>query len=163
MTVFDYLVLSIVAASLLLGVWRGVVGEIIALVAWVLAFFAANWWGALLAGGFTTAIADPTIRLVAGWVAVFMATLVLMALLRLTMSRLIKALGMTLSDRLLGVIFGVARGLVIVLILVAVGGMTALPKEKWWSEAYFAAPLETAVLASKSWLPSDVAKRIRFG
>jgi membrane protein required for colicin V production len=41
--------------------------------------------------------------------------------------------------------------------------MTALPKEKWWSEAYFSAPLETAVLASKPWLPSDVAKRIRFG
>ena len=162
MTVFDYLVLLIVAASLLLGMWRGVVGEIIALVAWVLAFFAAKWWGTPLAQWFT-AISDPTLRIVAGWVAVFMATLVVMALLRLTVHSLIKALGMTLSDRLLGLLFGVARGLAIVLLLVAVGGMTALPKEKWWSEAYFAAPLETAVLASKPWLPSDVAKRIRFG
>jgi membrane protein required for colicin V production len=162
MTVFDYLVLLIVATSLLLGMWRGVVGEIIALVAWVLAFFAAKWWGTPLAHWFT-AISDPTLRIVAGWVAVFMATLVIMALLRLTVRSLIKALGMTLSDRLLGLLFGVARGLVIVLLLVAVGGMTALPKEKWWSEAYFAAPLETAVLASKPWLPSDVAKRIRFG
>jgi membrane protein required for colicin V production len=162
MTVFDYLVLLIVATSLLLGMWRGVVGEIIALVAWVLAFFAAKWWGTPLAHWFT-AIADPTLRIVAGWVAVFVATLVIMALLRLTVRSLIKALGMTLSDRLLGLLFGVARGLAIVLLLVAVGGMTALPKEKWWSEAYFAAPLETAVLASKPWLPSDVAKRIRFG
>ncbi|HRF10600.1 MAG: CvpA family protein [Candidatus Accumulibacter phosphatis] len=162
MTVFDYLVLLIVATSLLLGMWRGVVGEIIALVAWVLAFFAAKWWGTPLAHWFT-AISDPTLRIVAGWVAVFMATLVIMALLRLTVRSLIKALGMTLSDRLLGLLFGVARGLAIVLLLVAVGGMTALPKEKWWSEAYFAAPLETAVLASKPWLPSDVAKRIRFG
>ena len=162
MTVFDYLVLLIVATSLLLGMWRGVVGEIIALVAWVLAFFAAKWWGTPVAHWFT-AISDPTLRIVAGWVAVFMATLVIMALLRLTVRSLIKALGMTLSDRLLGLLFGVARGLAIVLLLVAVGGMTALPKEKWWSEAYFAAPLETAVLASKPWLPSDVAKRIRFG
>ena len=162
MTVFDYLVLLIVATSLLLGMWRGVVGELIALVAWVLAFFAAKWWGTPLAHWFT-AISDPTLRIVAGWVAVFMATLVIMALLRLTVRSLIKALGMTLSDRLLGLLFGVARGLAIVLLLVAVGGMTALPKEKWWSEAYFAAPLETAVLASKPWLPSDVAKRIRFG
>ncbi|EXI80540.1 MAG: colicin V production protein [Candidatus Accumulibacter sp. BA-94] len=92
-----------------------------------------------------------------------LTVLVGMALLRLVIRGLIKALGMTLSDRLLGVIFGVARGLVIVMILVAVGGMTALPKEKWWSEACFSAPLETAVLASKPWLPSDVAKRIRFG
>ena len=45
MTVFDYIVIAVVAASVLLGIWRGVVGEIIALVAWILAFFAARWWG----------------------------------------------------------------------------------------------------------------------
>jgi DedD protein len=56
-------------ASLLLGMWRGVVGEIIALVAWILAFFAASWWGAEAARLFI-AIADPTLRLVAGWVSV---------------------------------------------------------------------------------------------
>ncbi|EXI76615.1 MAG TPA: CvpA family protein [Candidatus Accumulibacter phosphatis] len=162
MTVFDYLVLIIIGASLLLGMWRGVVGEIIALVAWILAFFAARWWGGEAARLFV-AIDDPTLRLVTGWVSVAIAVLVGMAVLRLAIRGLIKALGMSLSDRILGVIFGVARGLVIVMILVAIGGMTALPKEKWWSEAYFAAPLETAVLASKPWLPSDVAKRIRFG
>ena len=51
---------------------------------------------------------------------------------------------------------------VIVLALVAVGGMTMVVKEKWWTEAYFSAPLETAVLASKPWLPSEIAKRIHF-
>ena len=162
MTVFDYLVLLIVATSLLLGMWRGVVGEIIALAAWVLALFAAKWWGTGLSQWFV-GIADPTLRTVAGWTVVFVAVLVAMALLRLALRGLIKALGMSLSDRLLGIIFGVVCGLVIVLILVALGGMTALPREKWWSEAYFAAPLETAVLASKPWLPADVAKRIRFG
>jgi membrane protein required for colicin V production len=108
-------------------------------------------------------ISDAALRGVAGWTAVFVAVLIVMAILRLALRGLIRALGMTLSDRLLGTLFGVARGVVIVMVLVAVGGMTALPKEKWWSEAYFAAPLETAVLASKPWLPSDVAKRIRFG
>jgi len=67
------------------------------------------------------------------------------------------------DHRLLGVIFGVARGLAIVLVLVALGGMTSLPREKWWSEAYLSPPLQTAVLASKPWLPAEVAKRIRFG
>ncbi|HNC51393.1 MAG TPA: CvpA family protein [Accumulibacter sp.] len=162
MTGFDYLVLVIVVASLLLGMWRGVVGEIIALVAWVLAFFAAKWWGTQVSVWFG-GIADPSLRLVAGWVAVFVGVLVAMALLRLAVRGLIRALGMSLSDRLLGIVFGLARGLLIVLILVAMGGMTALPKEKWWSDAYFAAPLETAVVAGKPWLPSDVAKRIRFG
>jgi len=85
-----------------------------------------------------------------------------MALLRLAVRGLLKALGLSLSDRLLGVVFGAVRGLAIVLVLVVVGGMTSLPKEKWWADAYFSAPLETAVLAGKPWLPVDVAKRIRF-
>ena len=162
MTAFDYVVVAIVVASAALGIWGGVVGEIIALAAWVLAFFAAKWWGAEGAGVFFTGIADPALRVVAAWVAVFVAVLVLMALLRLAVRGLLKALGLSLSDRLLGFLFGLARGLIIVLAIVAVGGMTSLPKEKWWGEAYFSAPLETAELASKPWLPPEVSKRIRF-
>ena len=163
MTAFDYVVVAIVSASVLLGVWRGVVGEVIALVAWVLAFFAAKWWGdevaqRVLAG----IIADPALRIVAAWVAVFVVVLLLMALLRLAVRGLLKALGLSPTDRLLGVIFGLARGLLIVLVLVAVGGMLSMAKERWWSDAYFSAPLETAVLAGKPWLPPEVAKRIRF-
>jgi membrane protein required for colicin V production len=162
MTAFDYVVIAILAASMVLGVWRGVVGEIIALVAWVLAFFAAKWWGAELAQAFFTGIADPALRIVAAWVVVFVAVLVIMAILRLAVHGLLKALGLSLSDRLLGFVFGAARGLIIVLALVAVGGMTMVPKEKWWSEAYLSAPLETAVLAGRHWLPPEVSKRIRF-
>lgn len=163
MTGFDYVVITIVLASVLLGVWRGVVGEIIALAAWVLAFFAAKWWGAEVAQLFFTGlIADPALRIVAAWVTVFVAVLILMALVRLAVRGLLKALGLSLSDRLLGIIFGLARGLIIVFVLVAVGGMTSVPKERWWREAYFSAPLETAVLAGMPWLPPEVSKRIRF-
>jgi len=163
MTAFDYVAMAIVAASVLLGVWRGVVGEVIALVAWVLAFFAARWWGSEVAQVvFGSVIADPALRIVAAWVTVFVVVLVVMALLRLAVHGLLKALGLSLTDRLLGVVFGLARGLLIVLVLVAVGGMLSMAKEKWWSDAYFSAPLETAVLAGKPWLPPEVAKRIRF-
>lgn len=162
MTAFDYVVLAILLASVVLGMWRGVVGEVIALAAWVLAFFAAKWWGDEAARLFFAGIADPFVRLVVAWVAIFVVVLVLMAIVRLAMRGLLKALGLSLSDRLLGVFFGAARGLAIVLALVTVGGMMSMAKEKWWSEAYFSAPLETAVLASKPWLPPDVAKRIRF-
>lgn len=162
MTVFDYIVIAVVAASVLLGIWRGVVGEIIALVAWILAFFAARWWGDEVANSVLNAISDPVLRLVAAWVLVFIVVLMLMALLRLAIRGLLKALGLSPTDRLLGMIFGVARGLVIVLALVVVGGMTMAAQQKWWVEAYFSAPLETAVMAGKPWLPQEIAKRIRF-
>ena len=162
MTGFDYIVIAIVMVSVVLGIWRGVVGEIIALVAWVLAFLAARMWGEEVARVFLARIADPAMRIVAAWVAVFVVVLVLMALLRLAVRGLLKALGLSLTDRLLGIVFGLARGLIIVLALVAVGGMTMVTKEKWWGDAYFSAPLETAVLAGKPWLPPEVSKRIRF-
>ncbi len=162
MTAFDYVVITIVAASVVIGLWRGVVGEIIALVAWVLAFFAAKWWSDDVARVLLTGINDPALRIVAAWVVVFVVVLLLMALLRLAVHGLLKALGLSITDRLLGILFGTARGLAIVLALVIVGGMTSVPKEKWWGEAYFSAPLETAVLAGRPWLPPEVSKRIRF-
>ena len=148
--------------SVALGVWRGVVGEVIALVAWILAFFAAKLFGAEVAQLFFSGIADPVMRLVAAWVAVFVVVLILMAVLRLAVRGMLKALGLSLTDRLLGIIFGLARAAIIVFVLVAVGGMTMVVKEKWWMDAYFSVPLETAVMASKPWLPPEVAKRIRF-
>ena len=162
MTPFDYAVLVILLASMALGAWRGVIGEIIAVAAWVLALRAARWWGETFALEPLSGIGDPVVRLVAAWVLIFVIILLLMALVRLAIRGLLKALGLRLSDRALGVMFGAARGGLIVLALVALGGMTSLSKEPWWSDAYLSAPLETAVLACKPWLPDDVAKRIRF-
>lgn len=161
MTAFDYGVIAIVLASLLLGLWRGLIGEVLALLAWILAALAAWQFGPEI-GPLMTAIADPGLRVLAGYAAVFCGVLVVLALVRLAIRGLLKALGLTAVDRLLGVFFGVARGVLIVLILVAVGGMTSAPKEPWWARAELAPPLETAVLALKPWLPPEAAKRIRF-
>lgn len=162
MSVFDYVVIGIVAASLLLGLWRGVVGELIALAAWVLAFFVAVEFGAEIGAAVFTGIADAGMRTLAGCAAVFIGVLIVMALVRLAASGLIKALGLSVSDRLLGLFFGVARGVLIAMVLVAIGGLTSAPRQSWWKEAMFSGPLETAVLAVKHWLPEDLAKRIRF-
>ena len=162
MTIFDYIIIAIVAVSVILGVWRGVVGEILALIAWGLAILAARWWGDEVANILVTVIAHPVLRLVAAWALIFIAVLILMALLRMAVSGLLKAIGLSPINRILGMVVGVVRGLLIVLLLVAVGGITMLPKERWWVEAYFSAPMETAVIASKPWLPPEVAQRIRF-
>jgi membrane protein required for colicin V production len=75
---------------------------------------------------------------------------------------MVKALGLSLSDRLLGMFFGLARGVLVVMALVAAGGLTSAPQQPWWKQATLAQPLETAVLVAKPWLPDDLAKRIRF-
>ena len=162
MAVFDYAVIGIVALSLVLGLWRGVVSELIALAAWVLAFMAAFEFGARSGQFLFAGIADPAIRALAGCALVFVGVLVAMALVRLAVHSMVKALGLSLSDRLLGMFFGLARGVLVVVALVAAGGLTSAPQQPWWKQATLAQPLETAVLAAKPWLPDDLAKRIRF-
>jgi membrane protein required for colicin V production len=162
MTLFDIVVLIIFLASTVLGAWRGVLGEIIAVAAWVLAFFAASWWGEEFARQLLAGIGDPVVRLVVAWVLIVVLVLLLMAVVRLAVRGLLKAVGLAPSDRALGVLFGAVRGGLIVLVLVALGGMLSLSGEKWWRGAYLSAPLETAVLACKPWLPPEIANRIRF-
>lgn len=162
MTAFDYAVLAIVGASVLLGLWRGVVSELLALAAWVAAFFVARHFGIEAGRLLSKWIADPQIAMAAGFAAVFVGVLLVFGIGRLVVSLMLRAVGLGLVDRMLGSVFGIARGLVIALVAVLLGGMTALPQQPWWREATFAPPLETAVIAAKPWLPADVAKRIRY-
>lgn len=163
MTAFDYAVLGILVASSLLGLWRGVVGEILALAAWIAAFFAARFFAADVAPVFGGLVPDGALRYVAGFATVFVGVLVIFAIGRLVAKLLLKAVGLGWTDRLLGALFGVGRGILIALLAVLLGGLTPLPKEDWWRGAWLAPPLETAVIAAKPWLPAHVAKRVRYG
>lgn len=162
MTVFDYVVIGVVGVSLLFGLWRGVVGEIIALLAWGLGVLAAIEFGGQVGQALFAGIADPAVRMLAGCVTVFIGVLVAMALIGMVIRRMVKALGLSVSDRLLGMVFGLVRGVLVVMVVVALGGMTSAPKQPWWRDATLSPPLETAVLVAKQWLPDDLAKRIRF-
>ena len=162
MTVFDYAVLTVIAASVLLGLWRGVMSELLALAAWIVAFLAARVFAAEVANGLAGQIPEPGLRLAAAYVVVFVGVLLVFAIARMLLSLLLKAVGLGLLDRLLGAAFGVLRGVLVVLAAVLVAGMTPLPKAVWWRDAMLAPPLETVIIAAKPWLPADAAKRIRY-
>ncbi len=162
MTAFDYAVLAVLAFSVVLGLWRGVVSEILALVAWLVAFFVARAQATEVANWLAAQIAEPALRLAAAYVLVVIAVLLVFAVLRLVLKFLIKAVGLGVLDRLLGGAFGALRGGLVVVVAVLVAGMTPLPTMEWWRAATLSPPLETAVLAAKPWLPADAAKRIRY-
>ncbi|MDD5298503.1 MAG: CvpA family protein [Rhodocyclaceae bacterium] len=162
MAAFDWAVLAVAGLSLLLGLWRGVVSEILSLAAWVAAFLAASNFAGLLALRLTGAFGDKSVAQVAGFVIIFVAVLVAFALVRFLAKRLLAAIGLGPLDRLLGAVFGLVRAAVVLVVLVMLGGLTSLPREPWWSEANLSPPLETAVLAVKPHLPQALAKKIRF-
>lgn len=162
MTVFDYGFLALVGIMTLLGLWRGLVSEVLALVAWILAFVLARAFGGEVGGLLGGVIADPFGRQVAGSILIFVGVLLLTGLVRFLLRELLKVAGLGLSDRFLGGCFGLVKGVFIALVLVMVGGMAGAAQARWWAGAYFAPPLETAVVAAKPWLPEAIAKRIRF-
>lgn len=162
MTVFDYVLLAIVAMSALVGLWRGLISEVVALLAWIVALGAAWLYATDVAVMFEGRIEEPAWRQVAGFALIFIGVLLLAAVLRFLLRELLRMAGMGPVDRMFGTFFGIARGLAIAFVLVLVGGMLGMAKEPWWADSLLAPPLETAVVASKPWLPDVVAERIRF-
>src|SRR6187431_2733673 len=115
MTIFDYAVLVIVGSSVVVSVMRGFVREVLALTGWVLAFFAANALSGTVAPWFAPIASNPSIRALAAFLAVFIATLIAASVLAIVASRTLKSAGLGLEDRLLGAFFGLARGVLIVM------------------------------------------------
>ena len=162
MTAFDFAVLAVLGLSLLLGLWRGLASEVLALGAWIVALLAGKMLAPEIAPLFGEWSREPALRVAAAFGVIAVMVLAVTAIARLLLSKLLRAIGLGPLDRFLGAAFGIARGGLIVMLLVLIGGMTTQPQEAWWREAKLAPPLETAALASKPWLPTEVAKRIRY-
>lgn len=161
MTWFDYAVLGVIGLSMIVGAFRGFVREVIALIGWVAAAIVASSVATQAAEWVPAAVSSPVARVALAFVIVFLAVVVVSALAGWLLSTLIKAAGLGLADRILGAIFGFARGALIVLVAVMLAGLTMLPREAFWRESVLIAPLETAVVAAKPLLPAELAQRVK--
>lgn len=145
-----------------MGAWRGIVSEVLALIAWIAAILAGRAFAHQLAPVFASWLKEAAWQYAAAFATIIVVVLVAVALLRYAVSKLLHAIGLGPLDRFLGALFGIVRGVLVVGLCVLIGGLTTLPQQAWWREARLAPPLETAVLASKPWLPPALAKRINY-
>lgn len=162
MTVFDYVVFAAVALSMALGAFRGVVREVMHLAGWVAAFVLATGYAPAASAFLPAEISHPGIRLAVGFVALFLATLLVAIGLSLLMGELVKSAGLRPADRVAGAGFGLLRGGVIVVIGVLLAGLTTLPRERFWKQALLSGPLEAVALQVVPLLPDEVARKIRY-
>jgi membrane protein required for colicin V production len=161
-TIFDYLVLFVLLASVIISTMRGLVKEILSLLSWVVAFVVANAYGATLAPMLPNIIPGAVVRLMVAFVALFLGVRILMGLLTLAVDGLIKAGGLSLADRGLGGLFGLARGIVIVLFAVILCGMTSIPQQDFWKHALLSPMAETGARTVKPFLPAALAQHVQF-
>lgn len=162
MTWLDFLVLTIVFASVLWGIYRGLVREAVSVAAWVLAFLGANLFAGPLGETLPEALPTPEIRVLAAFVLLFIAILAICTLLGRMLAKLVRVAGLGELDRSLGGVFGLARALLIVLAIALIAGLTALPRQPAWRNSVSGGLLAQAVLAFKPWLPRTFALRLRY-
>jgi membrane protein required for colicin V production len=161
-TIFDYLVIFVLVTSVIIGVVRGLVKEVLSLAGWVVAFVVANAYAAQLAQMLPAAVPGEVLRLILAFIALFIGARILMGLLSLALDALLDAGGLSMIDRLLGVVFGLARGLVIVLAGVILCGMTSLPQQPFWKEAMLSPYAEVGARMVKDFLPAAMAQHVNF-
>jgi membrane protein required for colicin V production len=163
MTWADYAILAVLGTSAVLSLFRGFVREALALVGWVVAFWAAMSFGDRVAGLLAAYIEAPSLRLGVSYVMVFVGVLILTALVVFLVGLLVDSTGLSATDRMLGVIFGLARGAVIVALLVLFAGFTAIPRDRWWRESILVPHFETLAIAVRDMLPPEVAEHLTYG
>jgi len=131
----DYAVLGIIAVSTLVGVIRGFIKEAFSLGVWAAAFLVAFQYSGALAMQLESQIALPSARTALAFSGLFLLVLLLGGLLTYLVGRLVESTGLSGTDRLLGGVFGSIRGLVLVIVLMLVAGLTPVPQDPWWQSS----------------------------
>ncbi len=132
----DWAIVAIVAVSALISIIRGFFREALSLVIWIAALVIAMTFHVRASVWLINLIETPSLRLVAAWVGLFVATLIVGGIINFLISQLVKATGLTGTDRFLGMLFGIARGLVVVLvILILLPQALPVNADPWWQES----------------------------
>lgn len=153
----DWALLGLVAISLLIGLWRGFIREVLDITVWALAFFIAFQFAGPVATLLDEQISVPSARTAVAFGGLFLGVLILGGLITWLISKLVEKTGLTGSDRMLGGMFGLLRGVLLVIALVLVAGFTPLPQDPWWEHSQ----VIQAVLPLADWAAGFLPDSVR--
>ena len=131
----DWGIVAIICISCLISLQRGFVKEALSLLTWIVAGTVAWMFGGALAEHLVDFIEIPSVRVIAGCGILFVATLVLGALVNFLISELVRVTGLSGTDRFLGMAFGAARGSLLVVILVGLISLAPVQQDSWWQKS----------------------------
>ncbi len=158
----DLLILGIVLLSAVISLVRGFVREAFSLAIWVLAFWVGWNFFRDLEVPLRAWIDSPTARLGIAFAALMIATLIVGGLVNFLLIQLVERTGMSGTDRLIGMVFGAARGILLVAVLVLLAGLTPLPEEGFWFDSVLVGYFEELALWLRDLLPPEFAERFRY-
>jgi len=156
MNIADLLILVVLAVSLLVSLFRGLIREVFSILIWVVAVFAAFRLADPLSRSLEAMIELPSARVILAFSAVFVLVLIVGGLVAFLVSKLVDSTGLTSTDRLLGGVFGLARGVLIVVVAVMLARLTPFPADPWWRESRLLPPFEVMANGALAWLPEPL-------
>jgi membrane protein required for colicin V production len=154
----DWILLAVLVFSMLLGAWRGLVYEVLSVLGWAVSFYAAQWFAPEVAARLPMVSAGEPVRYAAAFVLVFVVSVFVAGLLAFLLKKLVEAIGLRPVDRTLGALFGLVRGVILLLATAVVMNMTSLQSSDWWRESKGAVVLTAALKGLKPVLPERFAK-----
>lgn len=154
----DWVFLVVLLCSVLLGIWRGLVFELMSLAAWFVAFASAQWFGPDVGRMLPMAGAGEAVRIAAGFVIAFVVALIASSLLATLAKKLIAAVGLSPLDRLMGSAFGLLRGMLLLLAIAVVAGLTPVKSTVAWQDSVGANLLGGLLRGLKPVLPAEYGK-----
>lgn len=128
----DWAIIAIIAVSALISLTRGFVKEALSLLTWVIAGLVAWLFGGALADLLTDYIATPSIRIITACAMLFVLTLILGGLINYLIGQLVLVTGLSGTDRFLGMVFGAARGALLVVVAVGLLSLAPVETDNWW-------------------------------
>lgn len=158
----DIAIIALIVLSALLSLFRGFVKEALALASWLIALWVAMIFYEDLAAILAQWIAEPSIQNIAAFSLIFIGILLVGALVNYLASKLVVKTGLAMTDRMLGVVFGVARGAVIVAIMVLFAGLTPMPQDSWWQSSQLIGYFQDFALWMREFLPRDISENISY-
>ncbi len=158
----DWCLVGLIALSALIGLFRGLIREVFSLALWGAAIWLGLNYSRPLAAYLETSVPLPSARQAIAFVGVFFATLIIGGLFGFVLNNLVKSTGLSGTDRLAGLVFGVGRGILIAALLVLLAGVTPLPRDPWWKESRLIPPFETLALWLRDQLPAGLAGYVKY-
>ncbi len=162
MSWLDLVILGIIVLSALISLIRGFVKESISLITWIVAAVLAFRYFSPMAELLEPFVDAPTIRNVAAFAILFIFTLVVGAIVNFIMSQLVSKTGLSGTDKALGVVFGAARGVLIVTMVVLLASLTPMPEASWWQDSATVGFFQQLAEWVKGIIPADAVDKFSF-
>lgn len=162
MTVFDYAVIIIVGLSIVIGISRGLIQEVLSILGWFAALYVAKTYAKSAVSFMPDSIPGDELKMLAAFLLLFIATLFITGMVAKLAASMFSSIGLGWLNNVLGAGFGFLRGVLIAGVIVFLAGFTKIPEDSRWQGALLSDDMEQFVLRILEYAPASLRDKVHY-